>query len=144
VIQRRGLERGRKSTVEGQMVELNLSWAKVVESGGSTDHQRMSRRSQARVKMAAVSDRFVEVSRLEEEAKKLREANVRFLKTCERDIVRRDDCPFSTSSLSLFLSFSLSLSPPPPRKRFPPMTCVCVFVCACVCVCCVCVCAGAY
>ena len=49
VVQRRGLERGRKSTFEGWMVQPNLSWAKVVESGGSTDYQRMSRRSQARV-----------------------------------------------------------------------------------------------
>ena len=61
------------------MVEPNLSWAKAIESGGRTDYQRMSRRSQARVKMAAVADHFVEVSRLEEEAKKLREANARLL-----------------------------------------------------------------
>jgi hypothetical protein len=95
VIQRRGLERGRKGTVEGWMVQPNLSWAKVVESGGSTDYQRMSlsRRSQARVKMAAAADHFVEVSRLEEEAKKPREANARMLETCERGILRRDDCP---------------------------------------------------
>jgi hypothetical protein len=58
------------------MVEPGLSWAKVVEASGSTDYQRMSRRSQARVKMAATADRFVEVSCLEEEAKKPREANV--------------------------------------------------------------------
>jgi hypothetical protein len=69
------MERGRKSTVKGWMVEPNLSWTKVVEASGSTDYQRMSRRSQARVKMAEAADLFVEVSRLEEEAKKLREAN---------------------------------------------------------------------
>ena len=59
MIQRRGMERGRKSTVKGWMVEPNLSWAKFVESGGSTDYQRMFRRSQARVKMAAAADHFV-------------------------------------------------------------------------------------
>ena len=86
VIQRRGMERGRKSTVMGWMVSPNHSWAKIVESGGSTEYQRMSRRSQARVKIAAVADHFVEVSRLEEEAKQLREANARLLETCERDM----------------------------------------------------------